>query len=216
MKIAISFTTVVVVVLASTHALSQQQYAQKQYWRYASPRVEIPQTGEAARVNNPVCGTGTNGIAAVEVVAKAGASALDNYLETQGVPTIGGYGITSGFLAAVSNQGNRQWLADRLGISDGKSTCATQCVIYPKAEKARLSIWGCLSETGGDGLDCGANGWSQGQWMGVWNLTHADTDKNTVSCMTGKNWSANRNRWFWVVATDKNPLSGAALTTVYR
>ena len=216
MKPFVPIAVALIHLTAWSTASAQQQYPQQKFWRYASPRIEIPQTGQAASVHNPECGDGANNVAAVAVVAKVGASALDKYLSTQGVPTIGGYGITSALLAAVDNPGNRQWLADRLGISNGKSKCATQCVAYPTAQKHRLSVLACLSETGGDGLDCGANGWSEGQWMGAWNLTHAEAGRYTVSCMTGKNWSANRNRWFWVVATDQNPLNGSAMPTVYR
>lgn len=209
-----NISLVVVLVMTATSGSSAQP--QSQFWRYSSPKIEIQQTGQSASQNAPPCGSASDPLKAGEVVAKAGAAAIDKYLETQGVPTVGGYGITQGLLNAVDNAGNRDWLRGRLGLNNGPSSCATQCVVYPTSQAAQLSIFGCLSETGGDGLDCGANGWDQGQWMGVHNLTHASTGKNTVSCMTGKNWSHNRNRWFWVVATDKNPLSGAPLPQVYR
>lgn len=204
---------------AAAHAYTSAQSTAgwpMQYWNYASPRVEIQQTGQAAAKQSPECGDAADGIKAIEVGAKIGAAALDDYLQTQGIPNVGGFGVTQALLTRVNNPGNQQWLRDRLGISQGLSKCATQCVIYPKAEADRLSIWGCLAETGGDGLDCGANGWN-GQWMGVYNLSHASTDSTMVSCMTAKNWSGNRNRWFWVVASDRNPLSGASLGgQVYR
>jgi hypothetical protein len=193
-----------------------QQYPQQKYWKFASPRVEILQTGQAAREQAPACGNAADSVKAAEVVAKAGAAALDTYLASSGFPTLFGQGIATAVVNAVNNAGNRQWLRDRLGISHGLSTCATQCVLVPKAQEPTLSYFGCLSETGGDGLDCGANGWMQGQWMGAFNLTHQETTDGVLSCMTGKNWSHSRNRWFWVVATDVNPLNGRPLDKTYR
>jgi hypothetical protein len=112
---------------------------------------------------------------------------------------LGGQGVTSALLDSLDNPGNEKWVRDRLGISHGLSNCATQSLIMPLAEAPRLSIWAALCETGGDGLDFGANGWSQGQWMGA------------------TNWSANRDRWFWLIATDGiNPRSGAKLDRVYN
>jgi hypothetical protein len=208
----------VLVLLATTATILFARFdlaSSQKYWRYSSPEISLGQTGQSAKKQSPECGEGPDGIAAVEVVAKAGASVLDKYLATKGIPSIGGYGITDAVLKAVSSDGNKQWLRDRLGIGGGLSKCATQCVIYPTPEASRLSVYGCISETGGDGLDCGADGWN-GQWRGAYNLTHANTGQTTVSCMTGKNWSGNRDRRFWVVAVDVNPLDGSRLARVYR
>lgn len=193
-----------------------REYSQSRFWKYTSPRVEVPQTGVSATEQAPRCGDQRAGVRADEVVARIGAGAIDNYLEKASAVPVGGYGVSGVLAAMAASDGDSQWLKDRLGIGGGLSSCATQCVMYPIAEAPRLSIFGCLSETGGDGLDCGADGWEQGQWMGAYNLSHASTEKATVSCMTAKNWSHNRNRWFWVVATDVNALSGAPLPQVYR
>jgi hypothetical protein len=60
------------------------------YWKYTSPRVQIPQTGQAANQNNPPCGNSGNLLKAVDILARLGAAAVDQFLEdTFGVPTFG-------------------------------------------------------------------------------------------------------------------------------
>lgn len=186
-------------------------------WKYSSPLVELPQTGESAGMNNPPCGPQVNNAKADEVIKQASSAAIGKMLEMAGVPF--GNGLSSAVINAVGTPGNMKWLRDRIGGNNGPSTCGTQCVLVPKAEADRLSIFACLSETGGDGLDCGANGWSQGRFMGAENLTRSNaSDKGTLYCMTGKNWSDRQNRWFWVVATDGvNALRpNEKLTQVYN
>src|SRR5689334_7718310 len=45
------------VVLLASQAWAQQEYSEKRFWLYASPRIEIKQTGEAAREHNQSCGS---------------------------------------------------------------------------------------------------------------------------------------------------------------
>jgi hypothetical protein len=180
-------------------------------WRYASPRAQIRQTGVSVSTHAPACGNGAQSVNASDVVARAGAATIDRYLETEGYRAPFGQGITPSLLSSVDSSASRDWLVSLVELSRNQSSCETQCVIVPKERDTSLSIFACLSETGGDGLDCGANGWMEGQWMGAENLTHASTPKAVVHCMTGRNWSHNRDRWFWVVATDVNPLSGQPL-----
>jgi hypothetical protein len=185
-------------------------------WKYSSPLVELPQSGESAGQNNPPCGPAVNHASADEVAKEASAGALGKWLTSVGVPF--GNGLSTAVISAVGTPGNMKWLRDRIGGNRGPSTCGTQCLLVPKAEADRLSIWACLSETGGDGLDCGANGWDKGRWMGAEHLTRRDTEKGTIYCITGKNWSDHQNRWFWVVATDGvNPLRpNEKLSQVYN
>lgn len=191
-------------------------YGTSNNWRYASPRAQMRQTGVSVSTHAPACGNGAQNVNASDVVAKAGAATIDQYLETEGYRAPFGQGITPSLVSSIGNSASRDWLVNLVGLSRNKSSCETQCVIVPKERDPGLSVLACLSETGGDGLDCGPNGWMEGHWMGAENLTHAATSKAVVHCMTGKNWSHNRDRWFWVVATDVNPLNGQSLSKVYR
>lgn len=154
-----------------------------------SHRIEIPQTGEAASEDNPSCYHG--GTNSGEVILKAGAAAIDAYI---------GQPFVSGALEQVA-PGNRQWLKDRLGISNGKSNCVTICLVVPRNSNPTFTI--SFSETGGDGYSekssqnvADLNGSYGTGWCGVENASVRDTENATVLCVTGKNWSHNRNRWF--------------------
>jgi len=153
-------------------------------------RLELPQTIEPAGQDNPPCGNPAAAkLTAGDLVIKAGAAAIDAYI---GAP------VTSTILGK-KEPGNQQWLRDRLGTSqnNGKASCATQCIAYPRNVSAKLDA--CLTESGGDGAHCfSATGNSE--WGRVENFTRSQTDKANVFCATGKNWSHNRNRWFVVRA----------------
>lgn len=153
----------------------------------ARATIELVQTGESAKVENPGCADGVN-VSAADVILKVGSAVADEYI---GAP------ITSTVIENLS-PGNRDWLKVRLGLHDGKSTCAIQCVVLPNTQ-ARLEA--CLSETGGDGLQCYKEPGDY-PWGRVESFTTAVTDSGAakVFCARGKNWSHNRNRWFVVTA----------------
>jgi hypothetical protein len=210
----------------------QHGWLQARYWRYSSVPAGMPRTGQRSVVHSAACGQGTNGIKAAEVVARIGPVALDQYFHMFGVATnvtgerIGalgpGYAVSTTFVPInelVPNAEDREWLVSR-GVDppEGDQTCATACVVYPTAEASRLSVWGCHAPLV-EGVDvqpeCGTDGWD-GNGIGVWNLSHAEAGTYTVSCMTGKNWSTDPLRSFWVVATDVHPVTGQPLNKVYR
>jgi len=122
------------------------------------------------------------------VILQSGAAVIDAHV---GVP------VASVILENLS-PGNKNWLKVRLGLHNGPSFCATQCVTYPKNVGAKAQA--CMSETGGDGLRCYSSAGDY-DWGRVENFTFASTEKVTVFCARGKNWSHNRNRWFIVKAT---------------
>lgn len=159
-----------------------------------SQRIEIPQTGEAAREHNPPCYLG--GRNAGEIILQAGAAAIDAYI---------GQPLVSEILERVP-QGNQQWLKDRLGISNGKSNCVTLCVVVPKDVVPTFTI--SFSETGGDRYSerssqnvADLNGDYGTDWCGVEAASIAETDRANLFCATGKNWPHNRNRWFQIKAS---------------
>jgi len=161
----------------------------------ARARLELPQTGKPAGQHNPPCSTPVTGTQASDVLLKLGAAGIDSLI---GAP------VASAALEKAP-PGNIQWLKDRIGISnnDGPSTCATQCVVAPKNANPRFDA--CMTETGGDGAHCvpsaqDYNGGGDHQFGRLENFTRTTTDKATLFCATGKNWSHNRNRWFEVRA----------------
>ena len=157
-----------------------------------SDRVELAQTGESARVHNPECKSG-NLPTAADVLLKLGTGLVDKYI---------GYPVTTTIYENTS-PGNRDWIKARLGIHNGKSSCQTLCVVYPKsAQNVKVST--CLSETGGDGLGCrhGDNGdVDPPAYAGVDGVSKAETSQGIMFCATGKNWSHNKDRWYTVKAT---------------
>lgn len=157
-------------------------------------RIEIPQTGEAASAHNPPCRVEQRN--AGEIILKAGAAVVDAYI---------GQPLATQILDQVP-QGNRQWLKDRLGISNGQSNCITLCVVVPKDAHPTVTI--SFSETGGDGYSertaqnvTELNGDYGTGWCAVDGATIAETDNSKLISATGKNWSDNRNRWFQLKAT---------------
>jgi hypothetical protein len=145
------------------------------------------QTGESAAVHSPDCSSG--GPTAADVVLKVGAAVLDRAI---GAP------VTSAILNNLS-PGNVDWLKARLGLHNGKSACATQCVVYPAGVNARLEA-GMGEHPGHEGLR-----WfdhpGEIDWGAVENFSTATTGKAQLFCAQGKNWSHNRNRVFYVKAT---------------
>jgi hypothetical protein len=153
-------------------------------------RVELKQTGESARRNNPACATGA-GMTAADFILKVGAVVVDRYI---------GQPVTMTILEQTS-PGNREWLKGRLGIHDGRATCATLCVVVPNNVNPRLEA--CLSETGGDGLGCFNHTTENADppaFAAIQSFTDGRTANAHVFCASGKNWSHNRDRWFIVRA----------------
>jgi hypothetical protein len=148
-------------------------------------RTELLQTGEPARVHNPDCSDGF-GITAANLVLWLGPKILDSFI---------GYPVLSEAFSRMS-EGNRNWFKVRMGLHDGPSHCATQCVVVPRVSFRGVA---CLSETGGDGLECHEQA-ADYPWGRVENFTITWTANYGVFCASGKNWSHNRNRWFTVKA----------------
>lgn len=179
----------------------------RQKLEFNSPKVELKQTGIPSQLS---CGSNESVVAAYDAVAKVGGAAIDAYLASSDYKGANMQGIGSALVGMVANQANVAWLHARLFGTTGSATCATQCVVVPKNVDSRLSVLGCLSETGGDGLDCGVSGWN-GEWRGVDSVSRSETSAGVLYCLRGKNSSHNRNRYFWVTATDRNPMNGAEL-----
>jgi hypothetical protein len=153
-------------------------------------KIELPQTIEPAGIHNPQCGDPRPAqLTAGDLLIKAGAAAIDAYLQLP---------VTSTFLEKMP-EGNRQWLRDRLGASqnNGKASCATLCITYPTTLNPTVDA--CTTETGGDGAHCRTSP-ADTDFARVENFTKAATGGTTVFCATGKNWSHNKNRWFYVRA----------------
>lgn len=153
-------------------------------------KIELPQTIEPAGINNPPCGDPKAAdMTAGDLLIKAGAAAIDAYIQLP---------VTSTLLEKME-PGNRQWLRDRLGASqnNGKASCATLCITYPT--NLNPTVDACTTETGGDGAHC-RTAPADTNFARVENFTKATTGTTTVFCATGKNWSHNKNRWFYVRA----------------
>lgn len=149
--------------------------------------VELAQTGESARVDNPECAT-PNLPTAGDVVVQLGTALVDKSI---------GYPIT-GVLWENASPGNRDWLKARLGLNNGKSSCQTLCVTHPKVP-VTYSL--CISETGGDGLTCHDGGveslngdFVNTAWAAAEAASTYETGAAVLVCVTAKNWSHNRNR----------------------
>jgi hypothetical protein len=160
-------------------------------------QTELLQTGEPARVNNPDC-TNDWSIRASNVIFKLGTTVIDRYI---GVPV-------SATVLRFASENDRNWLAVRLGIHSGGSSCATQCVIYPKGVKIKEKK-ACIAETGGDGSTC-ADSDREVDWGRLENFSTSETPNAVVFCASAKNWSHNRNRWFtiWVIWDDNKRPTG--------
>jgi hypothetical protein len=184
-----SMLVMVVIVAAPIQILGQRADAPQ-------ARIELTQTGDPARVDNPDCSTTTGGMTAGDLVLIVGAAAIDAYVGSPvALPML-----------KVADRGQLDWLKVRLGLHDGKSTCATQCVVIP-ASLPSPEIQACMSESGGDGLEC-TNTARRYPFGAMENFTIATTSGGArVACVLGKNWSHNRNRWFYVQA---GPASAVA------
>jgi len=148
-------------------------------------RTELLQTGEPARVHNPDCSAGYE-ISAGNLVLWLGPKAIDYFI---GAPI-----VSEAFKHL--NEGNQNWLKVRMGLHNGPSHCATQCVVVPRRS---FTGYACLSETGGDGLECHTAA-ADYPWGRVENFSVTWTENAGVFCASGKNWSHNRNRLFTVKA----------------
>ncbi|RYG88005.1 MAG: hypothetical protein EON59_05775, partial [Alphaproteobacteria bacterium] len=146
--------------------------------------VELLQTGESAKTHNPACGV-PGSTTTADMLLHLGAAAVDAYV---------GQPVGTQVLKQVS-PGNRDWVKGRLGIHDGKSTCATVCVSVPR--RAKVSYQVCMSETGRNGKGCTSapGDLDPPAYANIAKIDTASTDASTLICATGKNWSHNRNRW---------------------
>jgi len=146
------------------------------------------QTGEPANVDNPECGADATKMTAGDVILKVGAAVIDKYVGAPVASTV------------IDNldPATKNWLKVRLGLHGGKATCATQCVVFPNGN-ARLEA--CLVEDSGAGLQC-TTATADYPWGRVEAFSTAATDsgKAKVFCAHGKNWSHDRNRFFYVTA----------------
>lgn len=151
--------------------------------------VELKQTGEPARVHSPECALG-NSVTAADIVLKAGAGAIDAYI---------GQPVTTTILSHVP-PANRDWLKVRLGIHDGKATCATVCVAAPIQRDVQYIA--CMSETGRDGENCvsAARELDPPGWAEITSISKSQTSSATLICASAKNWSHKRDRWFSIRA----------------
>jgi hypothetical protein len=154
-------------------------------------KLELKQTGESARKHNPECRTSDH-FSAADVAIRLGAVAL---IRSVGLP------LTPPILDAAT-PGNIDWLKGRMGVHDGRSTCATQCIHVPA--RPQYNVQACFSETGGDKMGCTssvAENVGPPDWVAVSKFDSAPTELGTLYCATGKNWSHNRDRWFYLRAT---------------
>jgi len=165
--------------------------------KFVEAAVKLPQSVNEAGQHNPPCyDTDIPSTKASDVVLKAGAALIDAYV---------GQPVAGPFLAKLP-RGNREWFEDRIGIPKiGLSTCATLCVIYPAGVQA-TSLEACISESGHDAGRCYRSpsdydgGGQPHYYARVENFTTYKTEKAQVFCATGKNWSHNQDRPFYVRA----------------
>lgn len=145
--------------------------------------VTLPASGEAAGRHNPPCTDGYTPTTA-QIVTPQVYAILDNYT---------GFPIASTMSSVIP--GFDSWVAARMGIHNGPSTCASQCIVVP----AGTAVRACMSD-GHDGTQCKAlaNGDGPLAWAGTESLTKEETKGKHIICTTGKNWSHDRNRNFWL------------------
>lgn len=153
--------------------------------------MELLQTGQPAPVHNPDC-TDQPAIDAGRLVAQLGAAAIDAYV---------GYPVATPLVRQM-DQGQFNWFSARMGLHNGGSHCATQCIIVPAAAYKNSREEVCMSETGGNGLECHSDDaeypWG---WMGHITSKRTSSGASVVVCAFAKNWSDNRNRWFILRST---------------
>jgi hypothetical protein len=148
---------------------------------------EIPQSIEPIQdpgPQGPLCFTRIT----ADLVMQFIAGSIHNYI---------GHAVTSTIWDAQQPD-HRQWLYDRLGgPKSGFSICMTKCVVVPTDKNVTYRT--CYSETGDDGAQCfGGDG--NGDEFAVVNTSMAQRGDALLLCATGKNWSRNRNRRFWIHA----------------
>ena len=149
-------------------------------------RVEIMQTGVPASIPDPPCADEVNDLPATTVLN--GIAGSIDY--AAGIPV-------GSALLATQPPGNKEWLLQRIGVPrNGPSFCATLCA--PAPANVTASAKACYSETGGDGQECFAGDSGVRQFFSVVNFSKALRGDAQLICATGKNWSHNRNRWFWL------------------
>ena len=98
--------------------------------------IELVQIDEPARVDDPECGD-AGLMTAADVILKLGTAAMDAACHRR-----------TGHAPIVDKLEPRQpnWLKVRLGLHDSKSSCATQCIVYPAS--LALQLIGYFAETG--------------------------------------------------------------------
>jgi len=147
--------------------------------RISTPGVTLPASGEPASQNSPPCSDGYTKTTAQEVLPKV-YKAFDEYV---------GFAVAS----TLSNfvPGFDAWMGERMGINNGPSVCATQCIAAP----ARALIEGCIADAEeGDKCKPAVNGDGPAGWAGMDDLSQAQQGDHVVTCVTFKNWSHDRNR----------------------
>jgi hypothetical protein len=153
-----------------------------------SKKLNLLQTGEPASVHSPACAA-TNQTTAADMMLKAGAAAIDYYYGTTVATTI----------LEKTPPGNRNWLKVRLGIHNGQSTCGSVCMVVPTRKKLKYEA--CQSESGGDGEACRSTVGDLPRYAAVSATSKARAKRGQLVCATGKNWSHNADRLFWIRAT---------------
>jgi hypothetical protein len=106
-----------------------------------------------------------------------------------------GYPITSTIWDA-QRPDHREWLHDRLGgPKSGFSICMTKCVVVPSNKNVTYRT--CYSEPGDGDVQCFV-GDGNGDAFAVVDTSFVQRGDAILLCATGKNWSRNRSRKFWI------------------
>lgn len=202
-KVITAFALLMSVAAGSAAA---QTYPQETNWRFSSPRGDLPRVSRG-RQDNPQCANDAGLRKASDVLAQYGAAYLDSVARQNSATFDEGFLFSDGEDAIKNEEGGR----DLFQIPTHLASCVTEVLLVPKDRAAGLSIFGCLSNKDGSGLACGTSGWKDRTSMGVFNLTAAETEKTTIYALTGKNWSHQSDRWFWIVASGVDPVTGGPL-----
>jgi len=149
--------------------------------------IKLPGPKEPAREDNPPCASQANVTTADAVLAVVGA-AIDTYV---------GYPVATGVLENLDNDKQNQ-LKVMLGIHDGKSTCATLCVVIPKT--GAVDTHACMRDAGGQQNCRDKDGKFGGGPSAVINMSIAQSAGARLYCATGKNWQQGWYKYFSIGA----------------
>jgi len=203
----LSATLALLMTIAAGSAAAQS-YPEATNWKFSSPRGDLPRVSRG-RQDNPQCANDAGMRKASDVLAQYGAAYLDSIVQHEGAARTFDEGLlfSDGADAIKNEEAGR----DLFRIPTHLASCVTEVLLVPKDRAAGLSIFGCLSNKDGSGLACGASGWEDRKSEGVFNLTAAETQKTAIYALTGKNWSHQSDRWFWIVASSVDPVTGRPL-----